>query len=82
MGLSRDFFQRLFDFVDHKHFPWIEGLAAQYGIANTKKKAQTIFRQEAATICAKVLAEAGVYKNTPEGLREMITFLEQVGFQA
>lgn len=65
----------------YKHFDWMKDLAGQYGTDNTPNKAQEILRQETAAVCAQVLADAGVYKNTPEGLKGMVSFLEQLGFQ-
>ena len=64
-----------------KHYPWMEELAARYGTALSMEEADKVLHDEMALICAQVLADAGVYKQTEKGLRGMMTFLESLGYK-
>ena len=64
-----------------KHYPWMEELAAKYGTALSMEEADKVLHDEMALICAQVLADAGVYKQTEKGLRGMMAFLESLGYK-
>ena len=64
------------------HFSWIRQLCEKYGTKNTQEDAESILRKETAQVCAEVLKDAGVYKQTPEGINGMLRFLSTVGFEA
>ena len=62
-----------------KHAPWVEGLKKQY--AFTEENALDILLKETGKVFAGVLEDAGVYKNTPEGKRAFLAFVEAVNSQ-
>ena len=64
-----------------KHFDWLERIVQANGLTKTHEEAQTLLRKEVAVVCAEVLADAGVYKNTPEGLRGVGRFMGSLGYQ-
>ena len=64
-----------------KHYPWMEALVGKYGLNNSVEEARNILRREVGQVCAQVLADAGVFKNTVAGLNGMTRFLETLGFQ-
>ena len=40
-----------------------------------------VLHDEMALVCAQVLADAGVYKQTEKGLKGMLKFLDSVGYK-
>ena len=46
------------------------------------EEAQAAIREALAVQCARVLADAGVYKNTPEGNAGVMRFMESIGYTA
>ncbi len=59
-----------------KHGPWVEELKKIY--AFTAENAQDIILKETGKVFAAVLEDAGVYKNTPEGMAGFLRFVEAV----
>ena len=64
------------DEVLNKHLPWVEELKERYTF--TAKNAMDILLQETGRVFAQVLEDAGVYKNTPEGRRAFLRFVDHV----
>ena len=67
--------------VNEAHRPWAEALAAQFGTANSPEAAKEIVQNGVGKKCRRVLSDAGVYKQTPEGRRGFVRFLNTVGFR-
>ena len=65
-----------------QHWEWLRGIAAKTGTALTDEEAEAALRQAVADKCARVLADAGVYKHTPEGDAGVTRFLEGLGYEA
>ncbi len=59
-----------------KHAPWLAELKEQYTF--TEENALDIILQETGNVFAAVLEDAGVYKNTAEGRKAFLRFVEQV----
>ena len=59
-----------------KHAQWLEELKKQYTF--TSDNALSILMQETGKVFAAVLEDAGVYKNTPEGMCAFLQFVETV----
>ena len=66
----------------HKHYEWVEAIVRQHGLCATTEEADALLRKEMAIVCAQVLADAGVYKQTEEGLAGMKRFLATLGFES
>ena len=62
------------------HWAWLKEIAAETGTNLTKEEAAAALRRGIGAKCARVLADAGVYKQTPEGERALMRFLSSVGF--
>ena len=63
-----------------KHFDWLQEIVGKHGLCANHEKAQELLRQEVAIVCAQVLADAGVYKDTPEGLQGVARFMASLGY--
>ena len=63
-----------------KHYAWIREIAARTGTTLSTAEAQSALRAGLADKCARVLADAGVYKLTPEGEAGVLRFLESIGY--
>ena len=63
-----------------QHYGWVCEIAAQTGTNLTQSEANAALRHALGAKCARVLADAGVYKQTPEGDAGLMRFLETVGF--
>ena len=63
-----------------KHAEWLEELKKEY--AFTKENAMDIILKETGKVFAEVLEDAGVYKNTPEGQKAFIDFINEVNKEA
>ena len=63
-----------------KHYAWVREIAAKHGSNLSPEAAQAALREGLADKCAQVLADAGVYKNTPEGNAGVLRFLESIGY--
>ena len=64
-----------------KHWDWLEDIARRRGHAMTGAEAEAVLREELGVKCARVLADAGVYKQTPEGDAGVLRFLESIGYR-
>ncbi len=64
-----------------KHYDWLQEIVAAHGLCKDAAEAEALLRQEVAKVCAQVLADAGVYKQTDAGLAGMKRFLASVGYQ-
>ena len=64
------------DEVLGKHAQWVEELKAQYTF--TAENTMDILMQETGKVFAAVLEDAGVYKNTPEGMAAFRKFVDAV----
>ena len=64
-----------------KHFDWIKEVAEEYGTGLSGIEAESVIHKALAVKCARVLADAGVYKQTPEGDAAVLRFMESVGFK-
>ena len=62
-----------------KHYAWIQEIVQRHGCAHTAPEAEDILHRELAVKCARVLADAGVYKQTPEGDAGVLRFTASVG---
>ena len=62
----------------YKHIPWINALRSKTTI--TPDNAAEVLRQGVADKCARVLMDAGVYKQNDAGRKGFIRFLSSVGF--
>ncbi len=63
-----------------KHAEWLSELKKEYVF--TKENAFDIILKETGKVFAKVLEDAGVYKNTPEGKTAFIDFIDTVNKEA
>lgn len=63
-----------------KHGPWVEELKKQYTF--TPENALDILLQETGRVFTQVLEDAGVYKQTQDGQRAFLDFVEEVNRQA
>ena len=59
-----------------KHAHWVEKLKQTYTF--TSENAMDILMQETGKVFAAVLEDAGVYKNTPEGMAAFLAFVDSV----
>jgi len=63
-----------------KHYGWIQEIAAQYGTALSPEAAKAAMQDALTMKCARVLADAGVYKHTEEGDAGVLRFLASIGY--
>ncbi|MCY7102882.1 UDP-glucose--hexose-1-phosphate uridylyltransferase [Streptococcus oralis] len=61
------------------HQKWADNLKAQHPDLKDKEKALEIVKDSVGTIFARVLEDAGVYKQTEQGQAAFMRFVEQVG---
>ena len=64
------------DEILQKHADWIKELSEQYTF--TEENALDIILKETGKVFAAVLEDAGVYKNTPEGIAAFLHFVDEV----
>ena len=64
-----------------KHCEWLRGSAADTGCALSDEEAEAALHRALGVKCARVLADAGVYKHTAEGDAGVVRFLETLGYQ-
>jgi len=64
------------DEVLEKHAAWLNELKQQYTF--TRENALDIILKETGKVFAEVLEDAGVYKNTPEGMDAFLRFISEV----
>ena len=67
------------DIVADYHQKWADQLKAQYPELADKEKALEIVKDSVGAIFARVLEDAGVYKQTEQGQAAFMRFVEQVG---
>ncbi len=65
----------------YKHYEWLKNIAEQTGTALTKDEAEAAIRKALACVCAEVLADAGVYKQTEQGRAGLVRFMKSIGFE-
>ena len=63
------------------HADWIDALVAKYGTQLSEAKAQAAVRTEIGVKFEAVLEDAGVFKQTAEGLKAFERFLGRLGCQ-
>ncbi|MCI7026712.1 MAG: UDP-glucose--hexose-1-phosphate uridylyltransferase [Clostridiales bacterium] len=63
-----------------RHWDWTRELVSRFGSANTPERATEIIHKGLGEKCRRVLADAGVYKQTPEGREGFVRFLNTCGF--
>lgn len=61
------------------HQEWADQLKAQYPDLTDKEKALEIVKNSVGAIFARVLEDAGIYKQTEQGLAAFMRFVENVG---
>ena len=71
--------QDIATFEEEKHLPWIERMQKKYGVVAEADKAEAIVKREVGEIFSQVLEDAGVYKNTPEGITAFDRFMLTAG---
>ena len=64
-----------------KHYGWICAVAQQTGTHLNSHQAEAALHKAVGEKCARVLADAGVFKNTEAGNRGVCRFMETVGFK-
>ena len=64
------------DPVLSKHAPWVAELKEKYTF--TAENALDLLLQETGRVFSQVLEDAGVYKNTPDGLQNFLKFVDTV----
>lgn len=64
------------------HKPWIEQLAAKYGIGRSKEEAWKLVQSEVGDIFVEILGHAGVYKRTEAGKEAFFRFVSHLGCTA
>ena len=62
-----------------KHYGWIQEIAEKYGCSLSDEAAEAAIHQALAVKCARVLADAGVYYQTPKGDAGLVRTMERVG---
>jgi UDPglucose--hexose-1-phosphate uridylyltransferase len=65
-----------------KHYPWARQLAADGGTGLSGEEAKAVIRRGLSAKCARVLADAGVYKADEAGQAGLMRFLAPLGFRA
>lgn len=63
-----------------KHYAWIQEIAAGAGTRLSPEAARKAMRDALSIKCARVLQDAGVYKQTPEGDAGVLRFLKGMGY--
>ncbi len=64
-----------------KHYAWVLEIAARTGTDLTRRQAEKEIHNELGVKCARVLADAGVYKQTAEGREGFVRFLRSIGYE-
>ena len=67
------------DTVADYHQEWADQLKVQHSDLTGKEKALEIVKDSVGAIFARVLEDAGVYKQTEQGQAAFMRFVEQVG---
>ena len=64
-----------------KHYAWVQDIASRTGTALSPAEAEAVIHRELAIKCARVLADAGVYKQNAAGDAGVMRFLESIGYR-
>ena len=65
-----------------KHYGWVCDIAKKTGTGLTAEQAEAAIHAALGVKCARVLADAGVYKQTAEGRAAFLRFLATLGYKA
>ncbi len=65
-----------------KHYTWLKDIAAKTGTGITCENARQVLDTAVAKVCSRVLADAGVFKQTEDGQKGMLAFLKTAGFES
>ena len=63
-----------------KHYGWVCEIAEKIGTNLSKEQATAAIHEALGVKCARVLADAGVYKQTEEGRAGFVRFLNTLGY--
>ncbi len=66
---------------EEKHYDWLCDIVSRNGVSGSTEEAEQCLHREVANVCTQVLADAGVYKQTPEGRAAMLRFLASLGYR-
>ncbi len=64
-----------------KHYGWVVDIASKTGTKLTAEQATAAIHEALGVKCARVLADAGVYKQTKEGREGFVRFLNTLGYE-
>ncbi|MDO4740496.1 MAG: UDP-glucose--hexose-1-phosphate uridylyltransferase [Eubacteriales bacterium] len=64
-----------------KHFDWAREIAGKVGTSLSREQATEAIHEALGVKCARVLADAGVYKQTKEGREGFVRFLNSLGYK-
>ena len=64
-----------------KHYEWVKDIASRVGTSLTDAGADAALRRELGAKCARVLSDAGVYKQTAAGDASVVRFLNTLGYK-
>ncbi len=64
-----------------KHYAWVQEIASRCGTGLSHEEAQAVIRKELGVKCARVLADAGVFKQTEAGRAGFVRFLKSIGYE-
>ena len=65
----------------YKHYGWAREIAGKVGTNLTREQATEAIHEALGVKCARVLADAGVYKQTEEGRAGFVRFLNSLGYK-
>ncbi|SCJ75625.1 galactose-1-phosphate uridylyltransferase [uncultured Clostridium sp.] len=65
----------------HLHLDWLHELIARYGQNLSPEQAQEVIHKEVGQIGQEILADAGVFKDTPEGRAAQLRFAKACGLE-
>ncbi len=64
-----------------KHYAWVREIAGRSGTGLSADAASAVLRKELGVKCARVLADAGVYKQDARGDEGVMRFLNGIGYR-
>ena len=70
------------DDMSAKHFDWVQEIVNSNGLCKDREAASALLRSEVAKVCARVLDDAGVYKQDENGLAGFKRFMASVGYHS
>ena len=65
----------------YKHYPWVCEILRRHGPCADAAAAEALLHHELGTVCARVLADAGVYKADAAGQAGLLRFLAAQGYR-